>query len=276
VHETMGQIGAAESSERSHVAGAPPRSMTATARPHRVSSFEAVLLAIAGHDLRQPLQVIQRAHDLLGRGVRTSSEVRSLRSGQNAIYWLKEQLEQILTALRVEESTRRRELEPVHVHRVLRQVCRESELAALGRGIRMRMVSSDAMILSDSLLLGATLPNLVSNAARYTEPGGGRILLGCRHSRSGIRIDVYDTGSGIPGEHISRIFEGFIRLDTAQCDGLGIGLFIVSQALGILGHRIDVASTPGRGSRFSIFVLRVTQRSRTGTAQGRKGVPGGG
>jgi signal transduction histidine kinase len=53
-----------------------------------------------------------------------------------------------------------------------------------------------------------------------------------------------------------KIFEAFTRLDAARCDGLGIGLFIVRQAIGILGHRIDVASTPCRGSRFSIFVAR--------------------
>jgi two-component system, OmpR family, phosphate regulon sensor histidine kinase PhoR len=83
---------------------------------------------------------------------------------------------------------------------------------------------------------------------------------------------VYDTGTGIPGEQIPKIFEAFTRLVAAQCDGLGIGLFIVRQALGILGHRIDVASTPCRGSRFSIFVARAPERERTrpGTAQGEK------
>jgi len=246
--------------------------MTASARPHRVSNFEAVLLAIAGHDLRQPLQVIQSAHELLGLGVRTSAELRSLRSGQNAIDRLKEQLEQILVALRVQESTRRLDLMPVRVHQILRQAWRENEQAALSRGISIHMVSSDATILSDRLLLGAALRNLVSNAIKYTQPGG-RILLGCRHSRSGIRIDVYDTGTGIPGEQIPRIFEAFTRFDTAQCDGLGIGLFIVRQALGILGHRIDVASTPCRGSRFSIFVARAGRsrdRTRASTAQEEK------
>jgi len=229
--------------------------MTASARPHGDSNFEAVLLAMAGHDLRQPLQVIQSAHELLGLGIRTSSELRYLRSGQSAIDRLKEQLEQILTALRVRECSRRLELTPVRVHQVLRRACRENEQAALSKGVSIHVVSSDATILSDSLLLGAALRNLVSNAIKYTQPGG-RILVGCRHSRSGIRIDVYDTGTGIPGEQIPRIFEAFTRLDPAQCDGLGIGLFIVRQALGILGHRIDVASTPCRGSRFSIFVAR--------------------
>ena len=244
--------------------------MTASARPHRVSNFEAVLLAIAGHDLRQPLQVIQSAHELLALGIRTSSELRCLRSGQNAIDRLKEQLEQILTALRVGEFPRRLELTPVRVQQVLRQACRENEQAALSKGISIHMVSSDATILSDGLLLGAALRNLVSNAVKYNQPGG-RILVGCRHSRSGIRIDVYDTGTGIPGEQIPKIFEAFTRLHAARCDGLGIGLFIVRQALAILGHRIDVASTPCRGSRFSVFVARDEgERTRASTAPGEK------
>jgi two-component system, OmpR family, phosphate regulon sensor histidine kinase PhoR len=190
-------------------------SLTATARPHRVANFEKVLLAIAGHDLRQPLQVIQSTHELLGLEIRTSSELRHLRSGQNAIDRLKEQLEQILTALRVRECTRRLELTPVRVQKILRQACRENEQAALSRGVSIHMVSCNATILSDSLLLGAALRNLVSNAVKYNQPGG-RILLGCRHSRSGIRIDVYDTGTGIPGEQFPKVFEAFTRLDAEK------------------------------------------------------------
>jgi two-component system, OmpR family, phosphate regulon sensor histidine kinase PhoR len=252
--------------------------MTAAARPQKVTNFEAVLLAIAGHDLRQPLQVIQSAHERLGYGVRTNSELRCLRSGQIAIDRLMEQLEQPLTAMRVQESTRRFELAPVRIQQVLRQACRENEHAALNKGIAIHAVSSDVIVLSDGLLLGAALRNLVSNAIKYTQ-SGGRILVGRRRCGSEIRIDVYDTGIGIPGERIPRIFEAFTRLDAAQCDGLGIGLFIMRQALGILGHRIDVASTPGRGSRFSIFAARserganeTSRRSRRETESSREEV----
>jgi signal transduction histidine kinase len=108
------------------------------------------------------------------------------------------------------------------------------------------------MIESNALLLGTVLRNLVNNAVKYTQPGG-RLLLGCRHTGQSIRIDVYDTGIGIARDRMPRMFEAFTRLDPARCDGLGIGLFIVRQAIGILGHRIDVASTPSRGSRFSIL-----------------------
>jgi two-component system phosphate regulon sensor histidine kinase PhoR len=97
---------------------------------------------------------------------------------------------------------------------------------------------------------------LVSNAVKYTKPGGS-VLLGCRQTGRSARIDVYDTGSGITEDQMARIFEAFTRLDPTCDDGLGIGLFIVRQAIGILGHRIDVASTPLRGSRFSIFASGV-------------------
>jgi two-component system, OmpR family, phosphate regulon sensor histidine kinase PhoR len=111
------------------------------------------------------------------------------------------------------------------------------------------------------LLVGAVLRNLVGNAVKYTQPGG-RILVGCRRSGSDIRIDVYDTGIGIPDEQMPKIFEAFARLDNARRDGLGIGLFIVRQAIGLLGHRIDLASTPGRGSRFSIFAAAAAGTER--------------
>jgi signal transduction histidine kinase len=172
-------------------------SMTGTAGPRGVADFEAALLAIAGHDLRQPLQVIQSAHKLLGHGIRTSSELRCLRSSQTAIDRLKEQLEQILTALRLLERSGRLELAPVRIQQVLRQACRENEHAALRKGISIHSVSNDATVFSDGLLLGAALRNLVSNAVKYTKLGG-RVLLGCRRFGSEIRIDVYDTGIGIP------------------------------------------------------------------------------
>jgi two-component system phosphate regulon sensor histidine kinase PhoR len=215
-----------------------------------------VLLAIAGHDLCQPLQALQSAHELLGLGVRTSSELRYLRSGQNAIDRFKELLAQLQTALRIREHTKGLNLTPVRVQDVLRQACSENEEAALRKGIRLRSVSSNAAIISNRLLLGAALRNMVSNAVKYTEPGG-RILVGCRRVGSGLRIDVCDTGIGIPSEQFSKIFEAFTRLDTLRGDGLGIGLFIVRHAVGLLGHRVDVASTPSKGSRFSICAARL-------------------
>jgi two-component system phosphate regulon sensor histidine kinase PhoR len=233
-------------------------SMTATADPHQAHNFETLLLAIAGHDLRQPLQILQSANELLRLGPRTKSELRLLRSGQDAIDRLKEQLAQLVTALPFRERTKEARLAPVHVGQVIRQVRRDNEETALKKGIFIRSIPSDALVLSDRLLLSAALHNLVSNAVKYTQPGG-RIVLGCRNVGSFIRIDVYDNGIGIPSDQVPKAFEAFTRLDATRRDGLGIGLFIVCQAIALLGHRIDVVSTPCRGSRFSIFVGRAAQ-----------------
>lgn len=188
--ETRTQVEAAEGRQRFRI-GAPSVtwSMAAAVRPQKVTNFEAVRLAIAGHDLLRPHQVIQSAHEGFGYGVRTSSELRCLRSRQIAIGRLKEQLEQLLTAMRIQESTRRLELAPLRIQQVLQQACRENEHAALSKGIAVHTVSSDVIVLSDGLLLGAALGNLVSDAVKYTQ-SGGRVLVGCRRSGSEIRIDV--------------------------------------------------------------------------------------
>jgi two-component system phosphate regulon sensor histidine kinase PhoR len=261
-------IGAEERNEKcgtSTIIARPSNwSMKAVTRPLRAPKIDSMLLALAGDDLRQPLDAIESAHKLLGLEVRTSSELRWLRSSQSAISRLKEQLQQIQTALHFRELATRLTPRPVRIHQILRQARFEYEHAALSKGISLRVVLSDASILSEDLFLGAALRNLIGNAIKYTQPGG-RVLIGCRHSRASIRIDVYDTGAGIPSEKFSQIFEAFTRLDPGRGEGLGIGLFIVRQALRILGHRLEVASTPCRGSRFSIFVARAGKENRTTT-----------
>jgi two-component system phosphate regulon sensor histidine kinase PhoR len=259
MHETHGHVKATEGIAAVGTPRMPTRpttwSMTAKAKPHKPSKFESVLLAIAGHDLRQPLQVIQTVHDILGRGVRTASELCLLQYGQSAVERLRDQLDELLAALRLCESDKRVKLTSVRVEPLLQQATYANKVAALTKGVSVRTVPTSAAIESDALLLGTVLRNLVSNAIKYTQPGGS-VLVGFRHTDQRIRIDVYDTGIGITGDQMPRMFEAFTRFDPGRCDGLGIGLFIVRQAIGILGHRIDVASTPCRGSRFSIFASR--------------------
>ena len=235
-------------------------SMTAVAEPQKFSDFEALLLAIAGHDLRQPLQTIQSVQELLGNGVRTRSELHHLASSQIAINRLTEQLDQLIAALRLREHAGDMELSAICLEPLLRQACRENEELALRKAIEIRTVSTSASIMSDPLLLGTVLRNLVSNAVKYTKPGG-RIRVGCRHVGRDVRIDVLDKGSGIAEEEMQKIFDAFTRLDPKRRDGLGVGLFIVRQAIGMLGHRVEVSSVSCRGSRFSIFAARAEKAS---------------
>ena len=107
---------------------------------------------------------------------------------------------------------------------------------------------------SDRRLLRRLLQNLVSNAVKYTPKG--RVLIGCRRVRGKLRIDVYDTGLGIPQSKKRVIFREFQRLDEGAkvARGLGLGLSIVERIARVLAHRIDVRSAAGRGSRFSVEV----------------------
>ncbi|MGP0088453.1 MAG: sensor histidine kinase [Xanthobacteraceae bacterium] len=221
----------------------------------RASDFQAALLGMAGHDLRQPLQVLQRSYERLRTAACSKSEQAWLDRGEWAIGRLTEQLDTLLGALRLYEHAKTLEMSSVALAPLFWRLRDENEDAALRRGIDMRVCATKAQVVSNPVLLGGILGNLATNAIKYTERGG-RILIGCRSFGSHVRIDVQDTGIGIAPEKLSKIFEAFERVDCARCDGLGIGLFVVRRALDVLGHRMEVRSAVSQGSRFSIIARR--------------------
>ena len=241
--------------ERSAPTSAPASALCNLLDLQRTSEFQAVLLGMAGHDLRQPLQVIRGIYELLGTRARPKTEQVWLERGERAVSGLTEQLDRLLGALRLYEYSKTMETSSVALAPLLWRLHSEMEGVALQRGVSLRVCATQGHVMSNLLLLGGVLRNLVSNAVKYTEPGG-RILVGCRRSGRDVRIDVYDTGIGIAPERLSRIFDAFERLNSARCEGLGIGLFVVRRALELLGHRIDVRSVVGQGSRFSVYVPR--------------------
>src|SRR5262249_42459451 len=107
---------------------------------------------------------------------------------------------------------------------------------------------------SDRRLLRRLLQNLISNAIKYTLTG--RVLVGCRRHGSRLRIDVYDTGIGIPPDKRDTVFVEFQRLDEAArvARGIGLGLSVVERIAGVLDHRIVLASRSNHGTHFSIEV----------------------
>jgi two-component system, OmpR family, phosphate regulon sensor histidine kinase PhoR len=221
----------------------------------RTSAFQATLLGIAGHDLRQPLQVIRGAYEWLASHIDTESSQMRIERGERAITTLTEQLDQLVGALRLYEYAKTMETSSVAFAPLFWRLLNENEDKALNKGIEFRVCPTNVSVVSHPLLLNGILQNLLSNAMKYTEPGG-RILIGCRRVKSHARIDVYDTGIGISPEHRPKIFEAFERLDSTRCDGIGLGLFIVLRAIELLGHKIEVSSIVPLGSRFSVFVPR--------------------
>jgi two-component system CheB/CheR fusion protein len=108
---------------------------------------------------------------------------------------------------------------------------------------------------SDPRLLEQMIRNLLSNAVKYTNKG--KILLGCRRRGDRLRIEVWDTGIGVPEEQLQAIFEEFHQVDNPareRSKGLGLGLAIVERVADLLGHTVDVRSRPGKGSVFAVEV----------------------
>ena len=103
------------------------------------------------------------------------------------------------------------------------------------------------------------LRNLVANALRYTHAGG--VVVGARRRGPEVRVDVVDTGVGIAAADRERVFDDFVQVDGtprhhAGGRGMGLGLAIVRRLADLLGHRLELASAIGRGSRFSIAMHR--------------------
>lgn len=222
----------------------------------RTSDFQAALLGMAGHDLRQPLQVIQCAYEWLGSRMSTAPDLVRLKRGERAIARLSEQLDSLIGALRMYETIGGIEMLPIAVGPMIERLVTENAEAADFKNIELRICATSAVVLSNGLLLEGVLRNLLRNAIKFTEPGG-QVLIGCRRSGADVRIDVCDTGVGIATEQLPRIFEAFQRLDTNRADGLGIGLFVVRRAVDLLGHGIAVSSKVKRGSRFSVRACAV-------------------
>src|SRR5437763_13331398 len=122
------------------------------------------------------------------------------------------------------------------------------------KGLRLKFIPCSLAVLSDRRLLRRLLLNLVSTAVKYTPHG--RVLVGCRRYKGRLRVDIYDTGLGIPASKKQAIFQEFHRLDQGAkaARGLGLGLSIVERIARVLDYNITVSSTLGRGSRFSAEV----------------------
>jgi CheY-like chemotaxis protein len=128
---------------------------------------------------------------------------------------------------------------------------------ARAKSLRLCVLPSAAWVRSDRILLERILLNLVTNAVRYTEHGG--VIVGARRRGDALRLEVWDSGIGIPKDQQQNIFREFYQVGGTRegGPGLGLGLAIVDRLCHLLDHRLELASTQGKGSRFSITVPQV-------------------
>ena len=164
---------------------------------------------------------------------------------------------ELLDLSRLETGAVQVEISEFPFDRVFAEVSRTFGMVAEQRGLALKMHPTRLWVRSDRVMLTRMLNNLVSNALRFTRHGGA--LVGVRRSGTGrVRIEVWDTGSGIAPEHLSNVFDEFYRiddhsgagLDDGSHSGLGLGLATVQRLAQLLDTRVQAKSRLGRGSVF--------------------------
>ena len=212
-------------------------------------------LATASHDLRQPLQSLV----LLNRAlltVTTSAETQKMLAMQGeALQSMSRLLSSLLDITKLESGAIRARPTDFPVQRLFEQLNAEFQALAHEKGVELRVIATDAVAHSDAGLLAQLLQNLLANAVRYT--GKGRVVLRCVRAGRSLRLEVEDSGIGIPANELPLIFEEFhqVNRDPQQRkEGLGLGLAIVQRIAAMLDTRLDVKSRVGRGSTFSLAV----------------------
>ncbi len=222
------------------------------------NDFYAAVLAMATHDLRQPLQVIAGCHELLAQEVVAGRSGGYLARAQRASRELGSKLDQLTDALWVQHQHGRVRKEPVRLRPLFQRLAGRLAETAREKRIDLRLRHSDATIVSSPVMLDAIMHNLARNALEHTAPGG-RVLVGCRRRNAEMRIEVRDNGAGIAQDQLAHIFEPFARLDNTLPAGLGLGLFIVKRAADHLGHRIEVTTAPGQGCCFALTAQAIDE-----------------
>ncbi|MDR6990474.1 PAS-domain containing protein [Luteimonas sp. 3794] len=226
----------------------------ARAEAEAANRYKGRFAAAAVHDLLQPLNAARMFAAGLRARLRDEETQRIADHIEGALAAQDGILASLLDISRLETGTLRTDVRAVALGPLLAGLARETGVLAQARGLRFDHVPTRAWVRSDATLLRRLVQNFLSNAVRYT--ARGRIVLGVRRVGDALRIEVHDTGPGIPPNRQREIFEEFRRLDDGIDSerGAGLGLAIVDRTARLLGHRISLRSRPGVGSVFAVTV----------------------
>lgn len=208
-------------------------------------------LAAASHDLLQPLNAARLMISALQDSTLPEQETRMVHQVHRALEGAEDLLADLLDISKLDQKAMKPDLVYTDVAALARSLGEEFEAVAANSGLGFRVRTIPATVRTDQRMLTRILRNLLSNAFRYTRKGGVVMALRSRGDR--LRIEVWDTGVGIEEDKLRDIFTEFHQLlpqGTGGRQGVGLGLAIVERMVRVLGYDIDVASRPGRGSRF--------------------------
>ncbi len=220
-------------------------------------------IAAASHDILQPLNAARLYVTSLSERQRAGGDADLVQNIDASLEAVEEIFAALLDISRLDTGAMKAELTDFRIDELLQRL--EVEFAPLARekGLALTFMPCSLAVRSDRRLLRRLLQNLVSNAIKYTPEGG--VLVGCRRRGARLRIEVYDTGIGIPHAKRRAVFKEFHRLDQGArvARGVGLGLSIVERIARVLDGEVALKSSVGRGSRFSVEVPRAVVATET-------------
>jgi PAS domain S-box-containing protein len=218
----------------------------------RANAAKSRLLATASHDLRQPLQALQLLNAALQQQIDQPEAQELLVRQSEALESMAHLLNSLLDLSRLEAGAVKPEIEEVSLAEVFGALQRAFEPLAEARGLTLSVSAELRYVRTDRTLFRQLLENLLANALKFTETGGVR--LGCCMQPDRLVIEVADSGIGISGEQLERIFDEYYQLDRGRHQGVGLGLSIVKRIAAQLGLTLDASSEPGRGTTFRVGI----------------------
>ncbi|WP_418140757.1 ATP-binding protein [Marinobacter sp. MA] len=225
-------------------------------------------LAAASHDLLQPLNAARLMISALQESALPDQETRMVHQVHRALEGAEDLLADLLDISKLDQQAMKPDLVYTDVAALARSLGEEFEAVAANSGLGFRVRTIPATVRTDQRMLTRILRNLLSNAFRYTRKGG--VVMALRSQGDRLRIEVWDTGVGIEEDKLRDIFTEFHQLlpqGTGGRQGVGLGLAIVERMVRVLGYDIDVASRPGRGSRFVLTLPLEPARARPDLAR---------
>jgi len=235
-------------------------------------------LAAASHDILQPLNAARLYMSALEaeRDTLPAPAVRTMDGLAGALQSVEDLLGALLEISKLDVGAIQPTFSEFALQPLLESLAHSVVGIAAEKGLRLRAVPTSAWVRSDQALLRRMLLNLLTNAVKYTERG--RVILGARRDGDEWRIEVWDTGPGIPEADEQAVFEEFQRgrhLDAKTGTGAGLGLAIVRRSGDLLGHKVSLKSWPGRGTSFRVTLpaaqpqaLAVPMRAQQAAAVG--------
>lgn len=214
------------------------------------------IVADASHELRTPLTILRGEIEVALRRERSTERYRAvLASNRDEIVRLCRIVENLLTLAHADAGEVLMKTEVVNLGTLVTAVCTKLSALAEAQGVTLRAdLPEQAVVTGDPLALESALTNLVENAVRHSPPEE-TVRVRVEVQPAEVLIEVIDEGVGIAPEHLPRLFERFYRVDKArsrQLGGAGLGLAIVKMLVEAHGGRVEVRSTVGSGSTFSI------------------------